>query len=223
MLLFYCSRAWITALLVHLAISTWLWSGLGRHLNSPWSCRLLWQHIRFSWLQAAIKHVLWRMRHIRDAQVENRAQLHFVSPREARRVCHRYFSRLLQLSLIQLSLEPLSKNSSRHIDCKSLQWHQSTYCLHSLLLIFSSALQKRDCITPLVASLLRPPIRAVESMCTHTCTNTLSFYQSHSPSVFCLSHFLLFLLLSHQLFLQSHFSLTQGHKFGFRSVICVIN
>lgn len=39
-------------------------------------------------------------------------------------------------SLIQLSQESLSKNSSRHIDWKSVQRHQSTYCLHSVLYFF---------------------------------------------------------------------------------------
>lgn len=51
-------------------------------------------------------------------------------------------------SLIQLSEEPLSKNSSRRIDWKSLQWHQSTYCLHSSLKFFFSLwLSKRRIIS----------------------------------------------------------------------------
>ena len=47
-------------------------------------------------------------------------------------------------SLIHPSQEPSSKNRSRRIDWKSLQWHQSSYCLHPILyFVFSLCLSKR--------------------------------------------------------------------------------
>lgn len=67
-------------------------------------------------------------------------------------------------SLIQLSQEPLSKNSSRHIDLKSLQWHQSTYCLHSVLyFLFSLLLSKRRIASFLFWHTCSGPLCAVES------------------------------------------------------------
>lgn len=77
--------------------------------------------------------------------------LHF-SPPDAQRTCHHYSSRLLQRSY---PTEPLSKNSSRRIDWKSLQWHQSAHCLHSILqFFFSLCVRMTDRITPLLAFFL---------------------------------------------------------------------
>lgn len=132
---------------------------------------LIWtrQTPKFSWvrsfdlatcqIQLTTESLSWRMRHIRDSQVEIRAQLHFVSPHETQRACHRSAA-----PLIQPSQEPLSKNSSRHIDWKSLQWHQSTYCLHSVLyFFFSLQLSKRGSISILFWHPCSGPLCAGES------------------------------------------------------------
>lgn len=120
-------------------------------------------------------------------------------------------------SLIQLSQEPLSKNGSRLIDWKSLQWHQSTFCLYSVLyFLFFLQLSKRGIVSLLfLESLLWAPIVcAAESsfksclrFYKHTLTHSVFFFffnfdQSHCTS---LSPLFSCWFLSHHLF--STFSL----------------
>lgn len=101
-------------------------------------------------------------------------------------------------SLIQLSQEPLSKNSSRHIDWKSLQWHQSTYYLHSVLyFFFSLQLSKRGIVSlffwhpcsgpPMCCWSLKSCLWFTNTKF-HTVYPVFCSNQSHCPSVSPVSH-----------------------------------
>lgn len=97
--MFYCSGAWIASSLVNIQVIL-IWTGQAPKL-SPGSGRLLWQRVRFSGPQRAVKHVLRTMRHIGDSRH------HFVSPHEAQRQYVIVISRGSSSSAIRPSQEHL--------------------------------------------------------------------------------------------------------------------
>lgn len=202
-----------------------IWSRYCKHLNSPGSGHLLWQYVRIIWLQRAIKHVFWKVRHIRDSQVEIRAQHHFVSPHEAWRIRRGYFSKLIQALLSNwarsLCLKTAADVSIGNLlsDIRVL----TVYAPHFLFLLFYSAFQKKDHIHPDLASSshgsLCPEshLKASPPVYKHTAlpvvyvfTFSASSNQSHSPYVSALHHFSLSKTISHNIlsFLDSISSLS---------------
>lgn len=89
-------------------------------------------------------------------------------------------------SLIQLSQEPLSKNGSRLIDWKSLQWHQSTFCLYSVLyFLFFLQLSKRGIVSLLfLESLLWAPIVCAAESSFKSCLRFYKHTLTHSVFFF---------------------------------------